>query len=68
MNRWPQYAKVRFVNDRLESKGAPRGTVGYVVEVYEDAYEIEVSDASGCTIFLGSVPDVDLELAESTRA
>ncbi len=67
MERWPQYSKVRFINDRLDSEGVARGTVGYIVEVYEDAYEVEVSDASGATLFIGSVSDADLELAEATN-
>ena len=67
MDRWPNYAKVRFINDRLAFEGVARGTVGYIVEVYENAYEVEVSDASGATVFIGGVPDVDLELVEVTN-
>jgi hypothetical protein len=67
MERWPQYARVRFINDRFDSEGVAHWTVGYILEVYEDAYEVEVSDASGTTVFIGGVPDVDLELAEPTN-
>ena len=47
---------------------APRGSIAYVVEVYADGYEVEVSDAEGRTVFLVGVPDVDLELAEPNSA
>jgi hypothetical protein len=68
MDRWPQYARVRLVSDRLEADGVSRGSLGYIVEVYEDAYEVEVSDGSGRTVFLGAVPDIDLELVDATSA
>ena len=68
MRRWPRYARVRFVNDQLESHGVRRGAVGYIVEVYEHAYEIEISDESGRTVFLGAVADANLVLAEPTGA
>jgi hypothetical protein len=67
MKRWPQYARVRFANDRFESQGVRRGSVGYIVEVYEDAYEVEISDESGCSVFLGAVADADLDLADPTN-
>lgn len=41
----------------FEDEGAPNGSVGWIVEVYPDAYEVEVCDAEGRTHFLGSVPD-----------
>jgi Domain of unknown function (DUF4926) len=68
MQRWPQYARVRFANDRFESQGVRRASVGYIVEVYADAYEVEISDESGSTVFLGAVADADLELAEPPSA
>lgn len=42
---------------------APEGSVGYIVEVYDDAYEVEVTEPeTGETLFLGAVPDADLDL------
>ena len=61
--RWPRYAAVRFVTDDLRDAGAPLGTKGYIVEVYDDAYEVEVSrPATGETVFLGALQDHLLEL------
>ena len=41
----------------------PEGSVGYIVEVYDDAYEVEVTEPeTGETLFLGAVPDADFDL------
>lgn len=42
--------------------------IGYVVEVYADGYEIEISDGSGNTIALCAVQASDVEPAESWEA
>ncbi len=60
--RWPQYTQVRFLTDEYASEGAPLGAEGWVVEAYDDASEVEVSDpATGRDLFLGAVPDDKLE-------
>lgn len=57
------YSKVRFRSDQHRANGAPEGSVGYIVEVYDDAYEVEVTEPeTGKTLFLGAVPDADLDL------
>jgi hypothetical protein len=66
-DRWPIYSKVRFRSDQHRANGAPEGSVGYIVEVYDDAYEVEVEvevtePGTGETLFLGAVPDADLDL------
>jgi hypothetical protein len=60
----PQYSAVRFTTDRFHDDGAPRGSVGTIVEVYRDGYEVEVSDAEGRTVFLGAVLDADVEAVQ----
>jgi hypothetical protein len=61
--QWPNYSPVRFTSDAHRGDGAPRGAKGYIVEVYDTAYEVEVSDpATGVTLFLGAVREEDLEL------
>src|SRR5579859_5441738 len=56
-DRWPNYSKVRFRSDQHRANGAPEGSVGYIVEVYDDAYEVEVTEpGTGETLFLGAVP------------
>jgi hypothetical protein len=63
--RWPNYAAVRFTTDDFRTEGAPIGVKGYIVEVYDDAYEVEVSNlATGETVFLGAVQDHHLELLD----
>jgi uncharacterized protein DUF4926 len=62
----PQYSEVRFTTDRFHDDGAPRGSVGTIVEVYRDGYEVEVSNADGRTVFLGAVPDADVEAVQPT--
>ena len=62
-SRWPLYERVRFITDRHAAVGAALGSVGYIVEVYASAYEVEVSAADGSTLFsLGAVADDDLAL------
>ena len=63
MERLPAYSRVRIASDRYASEGAPRGAVGYVVELYDNGYEVEVSDVNGTTLFLGSIAEGEVELA-----
>ena len=59
------FDRVRVVTSRLEAEGAPIGTIGYVIEAYEDGnLEVEVSDADGSTIVQFVARQEDLELAE----
>jgi hypothetical protein len=44
LDRWPNYSKVRFRSDQHRANGAPEGSVSYIVEVYDDAYEVEVTE------------------------
>ena len=42
---------------------APEDSVGYIVEIYDDAYEVEVTELeAGETLFLGAVHADDLDL------
>jgi hypothetical protein len=57
----PNYSKFRFRSDQHRANGAPEGSVGYIVEVYDDAYEVEATEPeTGETLFLGAVPQVRL--------
>jgi len=62
----PLFSQVRLVTDEHEADGAPRGTVGSVIEVYDGgaAYEIEVSDADGLTLALFAAAPAALELVD----
>jgi hypothetical protein len=47
----PNYTRVRLTTDAYAVKGASRGAIGYIIELYHDgAYEVEFSDASGITV------------------
>ena len=62
-DRWPAYSKVRFRSDQHRANGSPEGSVGYIVEVCDDAYEVEVTEPeTGETLFLGAGPGADLDL------
>jgi hypothetical protein len=66
------YGCARSLAEQLESpfpersasaNGALEGSVGYIVEVYDDAYEAEVTEPeTGEPLFPGAVPDADLDL------
>ena len=59
------YDQVRVVSDRFWKEGAPRGTIGYIVEAYPDgALEVEVSSKDGTTVAQFVAREEDLELAE----
>jgi hypothetical protein len=43
--------------------GVPEGSVGYIAGVFDDAYEVEVTElGTGGTLFPGAVPDAGLDL------
>lgn len=58
VGRWPPYTSVRF---RVDHDGVAVGTVGWIVEVYADGYEVEVVGPDGETIWLGGVADERLD-------
>jgi hypothetical protein len=52
-----------FPERSVSASGAPEGSVGYIAEVCDDAYEVEVTEPeTGETLFLGAVPDAGLDL------
>lgn len=63
--RLPTYSRVRVLSTRYREHGIEPGMIGYVVEVYADGYEIEISDPAGNTIALCAVRASDVEPAES---
>ncbi len=59
----PGLSQVRLLTDRYRDKGVPAGTLGTILEVYDDgAYEVEFSDpADGTTIALLSLAEEEVE-------
>lgn len=43
------YSRVKLLTNNHVTEGASEGNTGYVIEVYDDAYEVEFSDANGIT-------------------
>jgi hypothetical protein len=53
MRGLPLFSRVRIATNDYADRGAPAGTVGFIIDVHGDeAYEIEVSDTSGTTLAL----------------
>jgi hypothetical protein len=62
-DRWPDYSEVRFRSDQHRADGATEGRAGYIVEVCDDADEVEVTEPeTGQTLLPGAVPDAGLDL------
>lgn len=58
------YSPVRVTTDRFRSEGAPTGTIGCVIDVYDDgAYEVEVAGPTGETVAQFVAREGELELA-----
>ena len=64
-SRLKPYDRVRVVSDRFRDRGAPPGTLGCIIEEWEDgAYEVEVSGPDGTTTAQFAARGDELELAE----
>ena len=61
------YTRVRLITDKYRSEGAEFGDIGYIIEVYHDAYEVEFSDKSGATYAQIVARDGDLEVSEPAQ-
>ncbi len=60
------YSRVRLTSDRHAAEGAPAGSVGYVIEAFDDgAYEVEISNADGITLAQVVVKSDEIEEDES---
>jgi hypothetical protein len=50
-NDFGLYSRVRIRSSRHTSEGAPQGSLGYIIESFDDgAYEVEISDLDGVTL------------------
>ncbi len=59
----PELSPVRLITDRYLSKGVGRGDIGFILVVYDDAYEVEFSRTDGTTIAWFAVKPEDVEPA-----
>lgn len=60
----PIYTRVQVTSARYLDQGVKLGMLGYIIEVYPDGYEVEISDPSGNTIALCAVRASDVVVAE----
>lgn len=65
MNELAQYGVVRLVTDRYRDRGVEKGALGAILEVYDDAYEVEFSRPDGITIDWFPVRPDEIELIEN---
>ncbi len=63
----PEFGPVRLKADRCLSKGVGRGMIGFILDVYEDGYEVEFSRPDGTTIAWFAVKTEDTEPAPEAR-
>jgi hypothetical protein len=61
------YSRVKLLTDKYINEGVSSGSVGYVIEVYDNGYELEFSDKNGVTIALFSVAPDEIELYPETE-
>ncbi len=59
------YSEIKLLNDKYIEEGVSKNQIGYVIEVYDDGYEVEFSDENGNTIALFSVKEEDIEKTEN---
>ncbi len=64
----PEFSPVRLTTDRYRSKGVGRGAVGFILDVYENGYEVEFSRPDGTTIAWFAVKPEDVEEAPEVVA
>jgi hypothetical protein len=60
----PNYSRVRLLTDKYQEDGAKFGDLGYIIEVYDGAYEVEFSDKNGITIATIVVSSKEIALDE----
>ena len=52
---------VRLMTDRYRAEGVPAGAIGVILDVYDDAFEVEFSRPDGTSIAWFAVPRDDVE-------
>jgi len=62
------YSRIRLTTNRYKYENLPRGSVGYIIETYDDKeYEVEFSDKDGITIAQIVLKESEIEPAELTE-
>jgi len=59
------YSRIRLMSHRYQDEGVSIGTIGYIIETYDDgAYEVEFSASNGITIAQLVLEEHEIQLAE----
>lgn len=58
-----EFTPIRLRTDRYASKGVRQGNIGFILDVYDDGYEVEFSRPDGTTIAWFAVKPEDVEPA-----
>jgi hypothetical protein len=61
-----EYTRVRLLSDAYQGERLKPGAMGYIIEVYSDAYEVEFSDSQGNTIAQLVLREEEVESAPET--
>lgn len=64
----PEFSPIRLTTDRFLSKGVGLGAIGFILDVYNDGYEVEFSRPDGTTIAWFAVKPEDIEPAPEVLA
>lgn len=60
------YTRIKLLTDRYQDHGVPKGSIGYIIEIYDTGdYELEFSREDGTTLALFAAKPHDVEAAES---
>jgi hypothetical protein len=55
------YSLVQLLTDRYQDRGVSAGEVGTILEVYDEAYEVEFSGDDGTTVAWFAVPQDEVK-------
>jgi hypothetical protein len=64
----PEFSPVRLVTDRYLSEGVGKGAIGFILDVYDDGYEVEFPRPDGTNIAWFAVKPEDIEPAPEVMA
>lgn len=59
--RLDNYSRVRITTDRCAAEGVRAGDIGYIIEVYQAAVDVEFSRKEGTTIAIVTLAHDEVE-------
>lgn len=64
----PIYSPIKLLTNRYLKSGVKKGDYGVIIEVYDNAYEVEFMDEEGNTIDWFSVKSDEVEMIEESNS